>query len=69
MGLRGVMWSLAPLGALQAALVASLTNVSIAISIGGAVVILMTILVFFLSQQIRSIHTLVEKANIRESQS
>ena len=69
MGLRGVMWSLAPLGALQAGLVASLTNVSVAISIGGAVVILMTILVFFLSQQIRSIHTLVEKADIRESQS
>ena len=67
MGLRGVMWSLAPLGALQAGLIASLTSVSVAISIGGVVVILMTLVVFTLSNQIRSIHFLVEQADIREN--
>ncbi|MQF86699.1 MAG: MFS transporter [SAR202 cluster bacterium] len=66
MGLRGVMWSLAPLGALQAGLLASLTNVSIAISTGGAIVIVMTILIFLFSKQMRSINDLLDQADLRE---
>ena len=66
MGLRGVMWSLAPLGALQAGFVASYTSTSAAIALGGAAVIAVTALVFALSPQVRAIHRLVEEANARE---
>ena len=66
MGLRGVMWSLAPLGALQAGFVASYTSTPFAIALGGGAVIAVTILAFAFSGQIRSIHRLVEEANARE---
>ena len=66
MGLRGVMWSLAPLGALQAGFVASYTSTPFAIALGGGAVIAVTILAFVFSSQIRSIHRLVEEANARE---
>ena len=66
MGLRGVMWSLAPLGALQAGFVASYTSTPFAITLGGGAVIVVTILAFVFSGQIRSIHRLVEEANARE---
>ena len=66
MGLRGVMWSLAPLGALQAGFVASYTSTPFAITLGGGAVIAVTILAFVFSGQIRSIHRLVEEANARE---
>ena len=66
MGLRGVMWSLAPLGALQAGFVASYTSTPFAIALGGGAVIAVTILAFVFSGQIRSIHRLVEEANARE---
>ena len=66
MGLRGVMWSLAPLGALQAGFVASYTSTPFAITLGGGAVIAVTILAFVFSSQIRSIHRLVEEANARE---
>ena len=66
MGLRGVMWSLAPLGALQAGFLASYTSTSFAIALGGAAVIAVTVLAFALSSQVRSIHRLVQEANARE---
>ena len=67
MGLRGVMWSLAPMGALQAGFVASYTSTPFAIALGGGAVIAVTILAFALSAQVRSIHRLVEEANAREA--
>ncbi len=67
MGLRGVMWSLAPLGALQAGFVASYTSTPFAIVIGGAAVIAVTALTFAFSSQVRAIHRLVEEANAREA--
>ena len=66
MGLRGVMWSLAPLGALQAGFVAHYTSTPFAIALGGGAVIAVTILACVFSAQIRSIHRLVEEANARE---
>ena len=66
MGLRGVMWSLAPLGALQASFIASYTSTPFAIALGGGGVIAVTVLAFLFSGQIRSIHRLVEEANARE---
>ncbi len=67
MGLRGVMWSLAPLGALQAGFVAQFTSTPFAIALGGAAVIAVTVLAFLFSGQIRAIHRLVEEANAREA--
>ena len=67
MGLRGVMWSLAPLGALQAGFVAQYTSTPFAIALGGGAVIAVTVLAFAFSGQIRSIHRLVEEANAREA--
>ncbi|MDE2838041.1 MAG: MFS transporter [Chloroflexota bacterium] len=66
MGLRGVMWSLAPLGALQAGFVAQYTSTPFAIALGGGAVIAVTVLAFVFSAQIRGIHRLVEEANARE---
>lgn len=67
MGLRGVMWSLAPLGALQAGFIAQYTSTSFAIAVGGGAVIAVTVLAFVFSGQIRSIHRLVDEANAREA--
>ena len=66
MGLRGVMWSLAPLGALQAGFVAQYTSTPFAIALGGGAVIAVTVLAFAFSGQVRGIHRLVEEANARE---
>ena len=67
MGLRGVMWSLAPLGALQAGFIAEYTSTPFAIAVGGGAVIAVTVLAFVFSAQIRGIHRLVEEANAREA--
>ena len=67
MGLRGVMWSLAPLGALQAGFIAQYTSTPFAIALGGGAVIAVTVLAFAFSGQVRSIHRLVEEANAREA--
>ena len=67
MGLRGVMWSLAPMGALQAGFIAQYTSTPFAIALGGGAVIVVTVLAFALSGQVRSIHRLVEEANAREA--
>ena len=66
MGLRGVMWSLAPLGALQAGFIASFTSTPFAIALGGLAVMMVTALVFAFSPQVRAIHQMVEEANERE---
>lgn len=66
MGLRGVMWSLAPLGALQAGFIASFTSTPFAIALGGLAVMIFTALVFAFSPQVRAIHQMVEEANERE---
>ena len=67
MGLRGVMWSLAPLGALQAGFNRRVHEHPVAIAVGGGAVIAVTVLAFVFSAQIRGIHRLVEEANAREA--
>lgn len=67
MGLRGVMWSLAPLGALQAGFIASYTSTPFAIALGGGVVMAVTLLAFAASGKVRAIHQLVEEANAQEA--
>ena len=68
LGLRGIMWSLAPLGAFQAGLVATLVSVQFAVALGGVIVVAFTGLMFLVSKELRSVRRLVEDANAaRES--
>jgi MFS family permease len=66
MGLRGIMWSLSPLGALQAGFIASLTSTPFAIAVGGASVLLVTGLVFAFSKQVRNAEKLVAEMDAIE---
>jgi MFS family permease len=67
MGLRAMMWSLSPLGALQAGLIAGSVSTPFAIALGGAAVMVITGLVFALSRQLRNVGALVEEADAREA--
>ena len=59
MGLRGIMWSLSPLGALQAGFIANVTSTPIAIGTGGAAVLVITVAVFAFSKQLRHAEQMV----------
>jgi MFS family permease len=61
MGLRGIMWGLSPLGALQAGFIATWVSTSFAIAVGGAAVIVVTAGAFVLSQELRNIRKLVDE--------
>jgi len=66
MGLRGIMWSLSPLGALQAGFIANLTSTPFAIGIGGVIVLVITIAVFALSKQVRQAEQMVAAMDAAE---
>ncbi|MCH8847553.1 MAG: MFS transporter [Chloroflexi bacterium] len=59
MGLRGIMWSLSPLGALMGGLVATWVSTPFAIALGGAVIVVVTLGTFAMSGQIRRIRSIV----------
>ena len=63
MGLRGIMWSLSPLGALFGGLVATWVSTSFAIGLGGAIIVFVTLGTYALSGQIRRVRALVEEAD------
>jgi MFS family permease len=67
MGLRGIMWSLSPLGALQAGFIAGLTSTPFAIGVGGVGVLIATGLVFGLSKQVRNADKLVTAMEAAET--
>ena len=67
MGLRGIMWSLSPLGALQAGFIASVTSTPFAIGVGGVGVLIATGLVFGLSKQVRGAERLVREMEAAEA--
>ena len=67
MGLRGIMWSLAPLGALQAGFIAGYTSTPFAIGVGGVGVLVATGLVFGLSKQVRNAEKLVQEMDAAEA--
>ncbi|MEX2599932.1 MAG: MFS transporter [Dehalococcoidia bacterium] len=62
LGLRGLTWSLAPMGALQAGLIAEWVNTAFSIALGGIVVILFTLLMVLWSKELRNVRTLVDEA-------
>ena len=67
MGLRGITWSLAPMGAFQAGIVADLVNVQFSVAIGAVVVVLFTGLLLLLSKDLRQVRRLVEEADAARS--
>ena len=62
MGLRGLMWSLIPLGGLQAGLLASVIGAPLTIVLNGAVVIAFTLLAYVFSREIRNLRQLAPEA-------
>jgi len=62
LGLRGIMFSLAPMGSLQAGLIASATNTPLAVGIGGAVLAVFAIATYVASPDIRNLRALVAEA-------
>ena len=59
MGLRGTMFNLAPLGSLQAGLLATAVGTPFAIGLGGAVLVVAAIAAYVLSPEIRNLRQLV----------
>ena len=62
LGFRGLMFNLSPLGSLQAGLIASATNAPLAVSIGGGILIIIAVLIYVLSPEVRRLRTLVAEA-------
>jgi MFS family permease len=67
MGLRGIMWSLSPLGALQAGFIATVTSTPFAIGVGGAIVLIITVAVFALSKELRQAEQMVADMEAAEA--
>ena len=63
MGLRSVIWSLSPLGALLGGLVATWVSTPFAVALGGGAVIVITLSMYALSSELRNVRTLVEEAD------
>jgi MFS transporter, DHA1 family, staphyloferrin A biosynthesis exporter len=62
LGLRGIMFSLAPLGSLQAGLIATATNTPFAVGLGGAVLAVFALATYVVSADIRRLPQLVAEA-------
>lgn len=62
MGLRGLMFNLAPLGSLQAGLIASVTNAPFAVALGGGTLVVFALLTYATSADIRNLRALVAQA-------
>ena len=62
MGLRGIMFSLAPLGSLQAGLLATVTSTPFAVGLGGAILVVFAITTYAVSPDIRRLRQLVAEA-------
>lgn len=62
LGLRGIMFSLAPMGSLQAGLIASATNTPLAVGIGGAILAVFAVATYVASPDIRNLRALVAEA-------
>ena len=68
MGLRGIMFNLAPLGSLQAGLIASVIDTPFAVSFAGAVLIALGLLVYAVSPEVRRLRSTVAEANAAHAQ-
>ena len=62
MGIYGMTWSLLPLGAMQAGLIAEYTSAALAVGVGGAAVILFALGMTLASREVRELGVQVESA-------
>jgi MFS family permease len=67
LGLRGIMWTLSPMGALMGGFIATRVNTPFAISFGGLVIVAGTMMLFALSKQLRQIGVLLQQAEGRDA--
>ncbi len=67
LGLRGIMWTLSPMGALMGGFIATRVNTPFAISFGGLVIVAGTVMLFALSKQLRQIGVLLQQAEGRDT--
>lgn len=63
MGLRSLIWSLSPLGALLGGLVATWVNTPFAIALGGGAVVVITLSMYALSAELRHVRALVREVD------
>lgn len=68
MGFRGIMFSLAPLGSLQAGVIASVSNTPLAVGFAGAMLAVIGLLVYVVSPDIRGLRRIVTEANATYAQ-
>ena len=62
LGLRGVMFNLAPLGSLQAGLIATAVSTPFAVGLGGAVLLVFALFTYATSYEIRHLREMVAEA-------
>ena len=65
LGLRGIMWTLSPMGALLGGFIATRVNTPFAISFGGLVIVAGTAMLFATSKQLRQVGVLLQEAEGR----
>ncbi len=68
MGFRGIMFSLAPLGSLQAGVIASVSSTPLAVGFAGAMLAVIGLLVYVVSPDIRGLRRTVTEANATYAQ-
>jgi len=68
LGLRGIMWTLSPMGALLGGFIATRVNTPFAISFGGFVIVVAgTAMLFATSKQLRQVGVLLQQAEGRDT--
>ena len=67
LGLRGIMWTLSPMGALLGGFIATRVNTPFAISFGGLVIVAGTAMLFATSKQLRQVGVLLQEAEGRDT--
>ena len=63
MGLRSLIWSLSPLGALLGGFVATWVNTPFAIALGGGAIVVITLSMYALSAELRHVRALVAEVD------
>ncbi len=63
MGLRSIIWSLSPLGALLGGLVATWVSTPFAIAVGGGIIVVVALSMYALSSELRHVRALVEEVD------
>ena len=63
MGFYTITWSMAALGAFQASFIAHYTNASLAVAVGGGMVLVFTLGIALVSPRVRSLGALISESS------